>query len=209
MRYVVQDRSSIQTDLSLLERMGDSRYRSQAWLDFLDRYTRLFFTWFRHWGVDPASMEDVLQDTMIRILGDIHGFEHQRAGSFRNWMRTLAHNSWAQLVKDTQRQMAQRRIKAKHPAQFDNLSTKLAERHLMDLFDELATNELIDTAHSCVRRQVDPDTWETYTLVNIQNHSVEDVMASQSINSTQVYNRIYRVRKLLKEEMEKLDSPSS
>ena len=204
----MQEKTYTQTDLSLLERMGDSRYRSQAWLDFLDRYTRLFFTWFRQWGVDPACMEDVLQETMVRILGDINRFEHQGSGSFRTWMRTLAHNSWSQLVKDTKRQMAQRQIKAIHPAQIDNLCTKLAERHLMDLFDELATSELIDTAYSYVRRKIDPETWETYFLVNFQNISVEDVMASQNINSTQVYNRIYRVRKLLKEEMEKLDSPS-
>jgi len=90
---VEEDKSSIHTDLSLLERMGDSRYQSQAWLDFLDRYTRLFFAWFRHWGVEPAIMEDVLQDTMIRILGDINGFEHERAGSVRTWIRTLAHSS--------------------------------------------------------------------------------------------------------------------
>lgn len=204
----MQEKSSIHTDLSLLERMGDSRYRSQAWLDFLDRYTRLFFAWFRHWGVEPACMEDVLQETMIRILGDINGFEHQRAGSFRNWMRTLAHSSWAQFVKDTQRQLAQRQIKAKHPAQVENLFSKVAERHLMDLFDELATSEILDTAYSAVRRIVDTETWETYYLVNLQKQSVEEVMASQKITSTQVYNRIYRVRKHLKEEIEKLDSPS-
>lgn len=204
-----EDKSSIHTDLSLLERMGDSRYQSQAWLDFLERYTRLFFAWFRHWGVDPAIMEDVLQDTMVRILGDINGFEHQRAGSFRTWIRTLAHSSWAQLVKNTERQLAQRKIKARHPAQVENLFSKVAERHLMDLFDELATSEIIETAYSSVRRIVDPETWETYNLINIQKQTVEEVMACQSITSTQVYNRIYRVRKYLKEEMEKLDSPSS
>ena len=42
------------TDLSLLERMGDSRYRADAWSVFVDRYTELFFTWFvtvqsRYW----------------------------------------------------------------------------------------------------------------------------------------------------------------
>lgn len=198
-----------QTDLSLLERMGDSRYRSQAWADFLERYTRLFFAWFRRWGVDPAMMEDLLQETMIRILCDIKGFEHQKSGSFRAWMRVLARNSWNQLLLDGERGGAQRKFDLARAAEVGLLKSKRAKDNLLELFDMMATRELVDMAHSRVRLRVDADTWETYRLVTLQQKAADEVSLLQKINITQIYNRIYRVRKLLKEEMETLDGPAS
>jgi len=187
--------------------MGDSRFRSQAWLDFLDHYTRLFFSWFRSWGVDPASMEDVLQETMIRILGNIESFEHQRSGSFRAWMRSLARNSWSQIVSDSERQMARLETDPEVFDKLEKLSSRLAKNQLIEMFDAMATREIIDLAHCRVRRQVDPDTWNTYSLVTLQNKPVNEALASLNIEPTCLYNRIYRVRKLMKEEMDKLEYP--
>jgi hypothetical protein len=85
----VNNRSDQNTDLSLLERLGDSRYRSHAWSEFIDRYTFLIFDWLRRWDVDPHSMEDVLQETLMRILGNIKSFERRQNGSFRAWLKQL------------------------------------------------------------------------------------------------------------------------
>lgn len=202
------DESNYATDLSLLERMGDSRYRNQAWLDFLDQYTRLFFSWFRSWGVDPVIMEDVLQETMIRILGDLESFEHQRSGSFRAWMRTLARNSWSQFVSDSERQLARSKPDTDVFERIEKLSSKIAQNHLMELFDAMATREILDMAHSHVRRQVDAETWETYSLVTLQYRSAHEVMESLKIDATTLYNRIYRVRRMIREEMKKLNGPA-
>ncbi len=193
------------TDMSLLERLGDSRYRSHAWVEFLDRYTRLFFSWFRHWGVDPGIMEDVLQETMIRILGDIKRFEHQNSGSFRAWMSALAHNSWSQLNTDAERHLAMRRIDPRYAAELSHLRTPIAEDHLIGLFDVMATRELIDMAHSRVRTRVEPETWETYCLITLQNKEADEVLKIQQITTSQLYNRLYRVPSQLKSELEFLD----
>jgi DNA-directed RNA polymerase specialized sigma24 family protein len=203
------DQSLLNTDLSLIQRLGDSRYRSQAWSEFLERYTRLFFSWFRHWGVEPSIMEDVLQETMIRILGDIRGFEHQNSGSFRSWMRALAHNSWNQLLLDAERHLAQRKVSPLQAQHLNLLHSRVAENHLIELFDLMAARELVDLAHSRVRSRVDAETWETYSLITLQHKQVADVTESQKITTTQLYNRIYRVRKLLKTELENLESLSA
>lgn len=201
------DKSTFTTDLSLLERMGDSRFRSQAWLEFLDHYTRLFFSWFRSWGVEPSTMEDVLQETMIRILGDIESFSHQRSGSFRAWMRALARNSWSQIITDTERQRSMLETDVEVFEKLEKLSSRLAKNHLIELFDAMATHEIIDLAHSRVRRQVDTDTWDTYSLITLQHKPVNEALALLKIDPTRLYNRVYRVRKLMKEEMDKLDCP--
>lgn len=200
---------NLNTDLSLLERMGDSRYRSQAWVEFLERYTRLFFAWFRRWGIDPGMMEDVLQETMIRILGDIQGFEHQKRGSFRAWMRSLARNSWKQMLLDAERSAAKRKLDVPRAKQLGMLQSQAAENDLVELFDVMTTRELLEMAHSRVRLRVDSETWETYGLVAHQQKLIDEVVAMQKITITQVYNRLYRVRKLLKKEMEAIDGPAS
>ncbi|RLT16723.1 MAG: sigma-70 family RNA polymerase sigma factor [Planctomycetota bacterium] len=87
--WALNELSHSHTHLSLLDRMGDSRYRADAWSVFIDRYTELFYLWFKHWGVDPHAMEDVLQESMVRILGNIDSFHHNRHGSFRAWLKTV------------------------------------------------------------------------------------------------------------------------
>ena len=208
--WVLNQKSFSHTDLSLLERMGDSRYRAEAWGEFVARYTRLFVLWFRRWGVDPHTMEDLIQETLVRVLGDIRHFQRRKHGSFRAWLKTLAHNSWNQLMADTERQLAQRT--PADPARAQNwavLSSKNAENHLMQLLDELATQELLSMAHSRVRQRVDPQTWQTYQKILIDQVPISQVADSLQIPASQIYSSIFRVKRMIREELSELDSPSA
>jgi hypothetical protein len=49
----------------------------------------------------------------------------------------------------------------------------MAEESLLILFDEWATEEVLSLAYSSVRKRVDPDTWQTFYQVVIENQSVE------------------------------------
>lgn len=209
MWWVLDEQNHSQTDLSLLDRMGDSRYRSDAWAVFVNRYTRLFIVWFRRWGVDPHTMEDVLQETLMRVLSDIKFFERRKHGSFRSWLKTLAHNSWSQLIIDTERQLAQRDIDPARVQNWGLLRTKSAEEHLMKLLDDLANKELLSMAHSRVRLRVDLQTWETYRGVVMEQSAIPDVAATLMIPASQIYSNIFRVKRMLKEELQELDSPSA
>lgn len=185
--------------------MGDSRYRSQAWRDYLERYTRLFYAWFRRWGVDPQIMEDALQETMLRVLGNMKSFERQREGSFRAWLKTVAHSSWKELVSDSKRQLGQRDADPVLASQWIYNQSQLSEESLLMLFEEWATEEVLNLACSRVRRRVDPETWETYLRVTLENQSVESVIAQAGIPAGKVYSRLFRVRRMLEEEITDID----
>lgn len=204
----LKDNSVTETDVSLLERMGDSRLRTEAWSIFVARYTRLFVVWFRHWGVDPHTMEDLLQETLMRVLNNIKQFDRRNQGSFRAWLKTLARNSWNQLIIDAERQLAQRGADPRRVSQLLMLRTESAENHLYSLLDELATKELLSLAHSRVRRRVDQQTWETYQRVLIEETPVKNVVAALQIPASQVYSNLFRVRRMLREELEKLENPA-
>lgn len=204
----MQETQRTQTDLSLLERMGDSRYRSRAWKEFLHRYTRLFYAWFRRWGVEPQSMDDVLQETILRVLGNLKSFEHRRHGSFRAWLKTLAHSSWKQLLADTTRQLAQREADPQRSAPWVRLESRMAEESLMLLFDEWATEEILNMAHSRVEQRTDPETWATYRMVVLEERPVESLIETSGIAAGTVYSRLFRVRRMLQEELAELDGPT-
>lgn len=199
------DRNHQQTDLSLLERLGDSRLRSKAWDEFLARYTRNFFRWFRLWDVDPADIEDLLQETFVKVLGNVKRFERRRDGSFRAWLKTLAHNCLKQLEINAERQLARR---TPHPLRARNwgvIQSELARESLLDLFDEWATEELIAMAHSRVRTIVDQDTWDTYRLVVLEKRPVRSLAESMNVPPRKIYSSVFQVRNLMRLELAELD----
>jgi RNA polymerase sigma-70 factor (ECF subfamily) len=181
--------------------MSDSRYRSQAWASFIQCYTRLFFIWFKNWGIEPSSMHDVLQETLLRVLGEIKFFERHRQGSFRAWLKALARNSWKQLVEDTERQLAQREVEPHRAQNWQRISSKLAENQLEMLFDAWATQEILEMASSQVRRRTSQEIWETYERVCLRKEPVATVAASMKIEAAQIYDRVSHVRKMIRQEM--------
>lgn len=194
------------TSVSLLNRMSDKRHRSDAWNVFLDRYSRLIFSWCESWGVDPVTEEDVLQETMIRVLNAIDFFERRRTGSFRLWLRKLAHNSWVEINRERQRQLAMRRGSDRGRTLWDGPTSKAGFDHLADLCDVWATQEILEMAARRVRGRVSDDTWRTYSMLALDHRSIEQVTESTGISSEQAYNRFFRVRRLLKLEYDLLDA---
>jgi len=194
----MSESDALRTDLSLLERLGDSRYRSDAWNLFVDRYTKLFFVWFRHWDLDPQDMEDVLQDTMVRVLGNIKTFERRNIGSFRGWLKTVARSSWQQMIEDCRRQLALREADEKEVRNWGNLGTEEAVDHLERLFDTWALEELLAMAQSTVRQRTTDSVWETYDRVCLRHEPVKDVAESMKLTPIQVYDRISHIRKRIR-----------
>src|SRR5258707_1236271 len=78
----------METSVSLLERLRDSSDEA-AWQRLDDIYRPLIFRWLRR---DPglgAEAEDVVQEVMHVLVRELPGFERQRNGSFRRWLRDV------------------------------------------------------------------------------------------------------------------------
>lgn len=197
------------TDLSLLERMGDSRYRTAAWGKFLKRYSRQFYVWFKRWGIDPHSMDDVLQETLIRVLGDLKTFDRRHHGSFRAWLKSLARHSWTQLLEDTQRQLARREPDKVRSLNWTRISSQVAGDDLESLFDAWATQELLELAQSQVRQRTSEDVWQTYVRVCQCAEPVPQVAAGMNLQKVQVYDRVSHVRKMIREALIQLEGTNA
>ncbi len=86
---------AVQTRPSLLARVRDVR-DADAWQTFVTLYAPLVYRYVRQRGLQDADAADLTQDVMSAVARSIRTFEYRpERGRFRDWLRTIAHGSWA------------------------------------------------------------------------------------------------------------------
>jgi RNA polymerase sigma-70 factor, ECF subfamily len=96
--------------------MGDTRQslllRAQggdegAWKDLTILYRPLIVGWLRYQSVPAHEIDDLVQEILLSVVQGLPSFRHPgRAGAFRSWMRTIAHNCACDFWKGRGRQAA-------------------------------------------------------------------------------------------------------
>jgi RNA polymerase sigma-70 factor, ECF subfamily len=76
------------TSASLLERLRTSADEA-AWQRFDDIYRPLIRRYLLRDPTLGDELDDVVQDVMAVLVRELPGFQRQRAGSFRRWVRTI------------------------------------------------------------------------------------------------------------------------
>ena len=201
----LETRNPGSTHLSLLDDLKDPAQRDLAWQQFVARYTRLIRFWCGKWGVELHEKDDVIQDTVVRVLGSISDFERIGSGSFRAWLRKLAHNSYIQITRDNLRARAELNPDVVQAASWKRLASSSAEDHLRQLFDAWAAREILDLAHLKASQRALPETWEVYRLIVLEQQPIDEVVTQLGITHGLIYNRVFRLRKLVREELDRIE----
>src|SRR5262245_66427313 len=77
---------SLQTRESLLSRLRDLGDQ-ESWRVFFDRYWRLLYNVARRSGLDDASAQDIVHETVIAFARKMPEFcYHPERGSFKQWL---------------------------------------------------------------------------------------------------------------------------
>ena len=53
----------------------------------------LIHRWCRRWRLQEADAQDVAQDVLLKLHGRMATFNYDPSGSFRAWLKTLAHHA--------------------------------------------------------------------------------------------------------------------
>ena len=81
----------METSVSLLERLA-SAPTDDDWRRLHDLYQPLLRAWMARAGVAASDVDDLVQDVLLVVYREVPGFERQRQGAIRAWLRTiLAH----------------------------------------------------------------------------------------------------------------------
>jgi RNA polymerase sigma-70 factor, ECF subfamily len=64
-----------------------------AWEDLFRVYRPLIVGWLRHQAIPASDLDDLVQEILMTVVRGLPSFQHSgRPGSFRSWLRTIAHS---------------------------------------------------------------------------------------------------------------------
>jgi RNA polymerase sigma-70 factor (ECF subfamily) len=197
---MTQDHSST-TDVTLLARLRHDPHDQAAWSDFVARYGPKLLRWCRRWNLQEADAEDVTQEVLLKLHSRMATFSYHASGSFRAWLKTLAHHTWRDFVAERGR--AGLGIGGSPLGAF--LASLEASDDLAEELQEEFRRELLDYAMERVRPQVSSRAWEAFRLTALEGRPAAVAAAHLQIKIAQVYLAKSRMAKRIREEVRRLE----
>jgi RNA polymerase sigma-70 factor (ECF subfamily) len=173
----------------------------QAWKAFVRRYTPKLLAWCRRWHLQPADAQDVTQEVLYRLAGQLRCFAYDPVkGHFRSWLKTLARHAWSDL-RDSRRRagwgsgdpQVQRLLEEQENP--DELAEELDREFLREVYEE---------AQARVQLRVGRTTWQAFRLLALEGKSGAEAAARLKMKVAAVYVAKSRVQRMLREEVHKL-----
>lgn len=186
---------------TLLARLRHDPSSASAWDEFVESYGRHIYRWCRQWGLQDADAEDVTQDILLKLARKLREFTYNPEGSFRGWLKTVAHHAWRDFVDG--RSLA--RPATSEPV-WELLYSVEAREDLIQKLEEAFDYELLEAAKVQVRLRVAPQTWEAFQLAAIEGRPVDEVAAKVRMQVAMVYVAKSKVKRMLQEEIQKLEA---
>jgi RNA polymerase sigma-70 factor (ECF subfamily) len=156
--------------------------------------------WLTSWEIPVDEVEDLLQDSCLRVFRNIHKFQHRGNGSFRAWLKEVSRSCWLQVIRKS---AYRARLEQK---QLD-LAVLISEETLWRIdheIDLLIEQELFLLAISRTRKQFKELVWESYRLTVLEGSSGALVSQALGISLDLVYKNKERFERRLEDELRSL-----
>jgi RNA polymerase sigma-70 factor (ECF subfamily) len=188
------------TSASLLERLRTAPDES-AWRRLDDLYRPLIRRWLSR---DPGfgeDKEDIVQEVMEVLVRELPGFQRQRTGSFRRWLRTVTAHRLAAHYR-----ARQHRPQAWGTASEDSPLTQLADPHseLSRLWDEEHDRYVLRRLMELITPQFEATTLAAFHRVALDGAAPAQVAEELGVSLNAVLLAKSRVLSRLRQEAEGL-----
>src|SRR5436190_4509467 len=223
--------ASLQTRWSLIGRLKDLDDQ-QSWQEFFDAYWKLIYSVALKAGLNDSEAQDVVQETVISVAKKMPEFKADpAAGSFKSWLLTLTR--WR--IEDQRRKRENVRPRSRqsesagaeskletgkmpvlrpvgHRAD-DTARTSTVDRipdpaglNLDAVWNDEWEKNLLEAAAERVKRQVDPEQYQLFDFHVLKQWPAKKVARKLAVSLGQVYFAKYKISKLMKKEIKKLDT---
>ena len=186
------------TSLTLLGRLRRDPTDQQAWSAFVQRYGRKIYAWGRQWGLQDADAQDVTQIVLAKLAHHMRQFNYRAGGSFRGWLKTIAHNAWRDFLSGRQPLTG-------GDAAWEQMNSVSAGEDLLHQLEEECDRELLDEAMFRVRLRVQSHTWQAFLLTSLEGLPGAEVADRLGMKVGTVFVVRSKVQKLLQEEVRRLE----
>lgn len=188
--------SAWHTSTSLLARLKESP-ANPSWSVFYRRYAPLVLSFARRKGCDPQQAEDVLQETMLRLVRALPGFRYDRQrGGFRAYLLKVVQNViWSDLAKASRKRTAEAEV---------HRSVSLPSAKIEKEWERAWQANLVAEAMDRVRTRITQTTYESFLLYAVEGRSALAVARQLGIDRNAVYQHRNRTIRLLRDEVERI-----
>lgn len=152
---------------------------------FLDKYRPIILGVARDHGLNSSDAEDVVQDTLQKMLAGFRNFSRTHKGGFRTWLRTIARSATINWFNQNPKLDA---------ATAESISKSLSQ----SLTREYET-DVMEAAIRKVRLEFHPRTWAMFEQTRLEGRSAKVVADQLGVSVLTVYGATQRVGNRLRE----------
>ena len=188
----------IATSRSLLERLRD-RADGPAWQRLLSIYEPWLRGWLSRADLQPADLDDVLQDVLMVVSEKLPEFVHNdQPGAFRSWLRTILTHRVRHFQRGRQNRQA---LVALQP--LTDWADQLADPDsaLSRQWDEEHDRHIARRLLANIQPEFNTKTWQVFRLLVLEEVPAGEVAQRLGITPNAVYVAKARVLARLREEL--------
>ena len=194
----------------LLEQIKNPAAQS-AWEEFYQMYWAVVVRYAQKQGLDEASSQDVLQETMVALLHLLPGFKYDPyRGKFRNFLLTIVHRK---VLAARRRAATHRLVSFDTPPHEDGLApAEVLADEQCPLPSQALENEWLASIQDEAFRRVRDDptvqgrTWQVFQAYVVEQHPAADVARQFGLAENAIYQIKNRILHRLREEVNCLTS---
>jgi RNA polymerase sigma factor (sigma-70 family) len=205
------DEDFLPTRQSLLSRLR-SWDAQDSWREFFETYWRLIFDTASKAGLDEASAQDVVQETIIAVAKQMPGFRYDRTqGTFKGWLLQITKRRIADALRKRYRYREGHRADPDDPAveaEIAGLSDS-QDRELDGLWEKEWQSHLRSSAIERLKHRVKPEQFQMFDLYVLQGWPVAKVAEALGVSRMQVYLARHRLGSRLRKDLERLSAQLS
>lgn len=206
--------SFIPTRRSLLSRLKDWR-DEDSWREFFETYWRLIYDVALRTGLDDAAAQDVVQETVLAAAKQMPGFRYDPArGSFKAWLLLITRRRIAEALRAQYRARGGAAQRAEESIAPEVSATGAAEAggepagsaDFEAVWDAEWNTHLAEAVLQRLKKRVNPKHFQAFELLTVQGWKPTEVSSTLGINLAQLYLIRSRLRRLVREEVARLET---
>src|SRR5262249_34890372 len=146
--------------------------------------------------------ENVTQEVLLKLFKKFRTFRYDPSrGTFRGWLKTVAHHAWQDYLDSQRRPVAAVGGKAG----LEQLDTVPARDDLAHMLEDAFDRELLEEAKARVRLQVSTRDWQLFEELALAGRAGAEVAAEHGMSVAAVFMAKSRVQQKLREMVRKLE----
>jgi RNA polymerase sigma factor (sigma-70 family) len=197
----------IPTRRTLLSRLKDLD-DNESWRTFFNTYWKLIYGVALRAGLTSAEAQDVVQETVISVTKSIGTFKYDpNACAFKTWLMKVTRSRVLNQIRSNHRHRAVRldADEGTRTALMEQIPDP-AVNGLEAAWEEEWEKNLMDAAITRVKRKVEAEQFQIFDFYMLKQWPVLKVSRTFGVSVGQVYLVKHRISKMIRKEVQTLES---